>query len=53
MVVYRLTRFAALDTDKAGEIAERMRSEIEGIRANFIDLVSYGSGKGGVIQISR
>ena len=35
--------------DKAGEIAERMRSEIESIGADFIDLVSYGNGKGVVI----
>ena len=49
MSVYRLTRFAAPDMDKAGEIAERMRSEIEGIGADFIDLVSYGNGKGVVI----
>lgn len=53
MAVYRLTRFAALDTDKAEEIAERMRSEIEGIRANFIDLVSYGNCKSGDSQIPR
>ena len=53
MAAYRLTRFAALDTDKAVEIAERMRSEIEGIRANFVDLVSYGNGKGGDSQIPR
>ena len=49
MSVYRLTRFATSDMDKAGEIAERMRSEIEGIGADFIDLVSYGNGKGVVI----
>ncbi len=49
MSVYRLTRFAAPDMDKAGEIAERMRSEIESIGADFIDLVSYGNGKGVVI----
>ncbi len=49
MSVYRLTRFAASDMDKAGEIAETMRDEIEGIGAEFIDLVSYGNGKGVVI----
>ena len=49
MSVYRLTRFAAPDMDKVGEIAETMRSEIEGIGADFIDLVSYGNGKGVVI----
>ena len=49
MAVYRITRFAASDMEKAGEIAETMRDEIEGIGANFIDLVSYGNGKGVVI----
>ncbi len=49
MSVYRLTRFAAPDMDKAGEIAERMGGEIECIGADFIDLVSYGNGKGVVI----
>ncbi len=49
MSVYRITRFAASDMDKAGEIAETMRDEIEGIGAEFIDLVSYGNGKGVVI----
>ena len=49
MAVYRITRFAASDMEKAGEIAETMRDEIEGIGADFIDLVSYGNGKGVVI----
>ena len=49
MSVYRLTRFAAPDMDKAGEIAERMGGKIECIGADFIDLVSYGNGKGVVI----
>ena len=49
MAVYRITRFAAPDMDKAGEIGESMRSLIEGLGANFIDLVSYGNGKGVVI----
>jgi hypothetical protein len=49
MAVYRITRFAALNMDKAGEIAETMRDKIEGIGADFIDLVSYGNGKGVVI----
>ena len=49
MAVYRITRFAASDMDKAGEIAETMRDKIEGIGADFIDLVSYGNGKGVVI----
>ena len=49
MAVYRITRFASLDMDKAGQIAEGLRSEIEGAGADFIDLVSYGNGKGVVI----
>ena len=49
MAVYRITRFAAPDMDKAGEIAESMRSLIEGTGATFIDLISYGNGKGVVI----
>ena len=49
MAVYRITRFAASDMEKAGKIAETMRDEIEGIGADFIDLVSYGNGKGVVI----
>ena len=49
MAVYRITRFAAADMDKAGEIAESMRSLIEGTGCDFIDLVSYGNGKGVVL----
>lgn len=49
MAVYRITRFAASDMDKVGEITENMRNALEGIGANFIDLVSYGNGKGVVI----
>ena len=49
MAVYRITRFAASNMEKAGSIAETMRDEIEGIGADFIDLVSYGNGKGVVI----
>ena len=49
MAVYRITRFAASDMDKAGEIAENMRAVLEGIGADFIDMVSYGNGKGVVI----
>jgi len=49
MAVYRITRFASSDMDKAGQIAEGLRSEIEGAGADFIDLVSYGNGKGVVI----
>ena len=49
MAVYRITRFAASDMDKVGELTENMRAALEGIGADFIDLVSYGNGKGVVI----
>ena len=49
MAVYRITRFAASDMDKVGEFTENMRDVLVGVGANFIDLVSYGNGKGVVI----
>jgi hypothetical protein len=49
MAMYRITRFAASDMEKAGKIAESMRSTLENAGADFIDLVSYGNGKGVVI----
>ena len=49
MAVYRITRFAASDMDKVGEFTDNMRDVLEGIGADFIDLVSYGNGKGVVI----
>ena len=49
MSVYRITRFAAPDMKKAAEIAENMRDVLEGIGADFIDMVSYGNGKGVVL----
>jgi hypothetical protein len=49
MKVYRITRFAAADIDKAKEITENMRDTIAGFGAEFIDMVSYGNGKGVVI----
>ena len=49
MAVYRITRFAASDMDKVGEFTETMRNTLEGLGAEFIDLVSYGNGKGVVI----
>jgi len=49
MAVYRITRFAASDMDKVTEVTNSMRDEIEGVGADFIDLVSYGNGKGVVI----
>ena len=49
MAVYTITRFASPDMDKAGQITEGLRSELEGAGADFIDLVSYGNGKGVVL----
>jgi hypothetical protein len=49
MAVYRITRFAAPDMDKVRELSENMRDTLEGAGANFIDLISYGNGKGVVI----
>ena len=49
MAVYRITRFAAADMEKAKEITNSMRDVIEGMGADFIDLISYGNGKGVVI----
>ena len=49
MAVYRITRFAAADMNKVKEFTDSRRDEIEGIGANFIDLISYGNGKGVVI----
>jgi hypothetical protein len=49
MAVYRITRFAAPDMEKVGEKVETMRASLEGAGAVFIDLVSYGNGKGVVI----
>lgn len=49
MAVYRITRFAAADMGKVGEFTETMRNALEGLGADFIDLVSYGNGKGVVI----
>lgn len=49
MAVYRITRFAAPEMNKVGEFTEAMRSALEALGADFIDLVSYGNGKGVVI----
>ena len=49
MSVYRITRFAASDMGKVGGFTNNMRDAIEGIGADFIDLISYGNGKGVVI----
>ena len=40
MAVYTITRFASSDMDKAGQIAEGLRSELEAAGADFIDFVS-------------
>jgi hypothetical protein len=49
MAVYRITRFAATDMGKVKELTEGMRATLEGVGADFIDVVSYGNGKGVVI----
>lgn len=49
MSVYRITRFASADMDKTAAFADSMRSEIESMGAEFIDIVSYGNGKGVVL----
>ena len=49
MAVYRITRFAASDMNKVGEKVESMRDVLTGIGADFIDIVSYGNGKGVVL----
>jgi len=49
MSVYRITRFAAADMDKAAETVESMRTKLESVNCDFIDIVSYGNGKGVVI----
>ena len=49
MSVYRITRFASPDMDKATAHIESLRSILESANADFIDIVSYGNGKGVVI----
>jgi hypothetical protein len=49
MAAYRITRFASSDMDKVGEMTENMRDKLEGAGADYIDIVSYGNGKGVVI----
>lgn len=49
MAVYTITRFASSDMDKAAEIAESLRGDIESLGAHSIDIVSYGNGKGVVL----
>ncbi|MFT5658689.1 MAG: hypothetical protein ACI9KN_001970 [Gammaproteobacteria bacterium] len=49
MAVYRITRFAASDMEKVADMTETMRETLEDMGADFIDLISYGNGKGVVI----
>ena len=49
MSLYRITRFASPDMDKTREMAESMRSQLENVGAEFIDVVDYGNGKGVVL----
>lgn len=49
MAVYTITRFAASNMDQASQITESLRSELEGVGADSIDIVSYGNGKGVVL----
>lgn len=46
MSVYRITRFAASDMDKLAEALDSIKSELENLGAESIDIVSYGNGKG-------
>ena len=47
--MYRITKFTSSDMDKAQEISESMREVLEGVGADFIDIVSYGDGGGAVV----
>ena len=49
MSFYRITRFASADMSKTKAMAESMRSQIENLGAEFIDIVDYGNGKGVVL----
>ena len=49
MSLYRITRFASPGMDKTAEFSESMRNELENVGAEFIDIVSYGNGKGVVL----
>ena len=49
MSFYRITRFASADMSKTMAMAESMRSQLESIGAEFIDVVDYGNGKGVVL----
>ena len=49
MSVYRITRFAASDMDKASEHVESVRSKLQSTGCEFIDIVDYGNGKGVVV----
>jgi len=49
MSVYRITRFAAADMDKVKEFSHGLQNELDALGAEFIDIVSYGNGKGVVL----
>lgn len=49
MAVYRITRFAAADMDKLKDYVETIRTDLENMGAEFIDIVSYRNGKGVVL----
>ena len=49
MSVYRITRFASPEMDKTEAATESVRNELEKMGADFIDIVSYGNGKGVVL----
>ena len=49
MSFYRITRFASADMSKTKAMAETMRSQLENVGAEFIDIVDYGNGKGVVL----
>ena len=49
MSFYRITRFASADMSGTKAMAESMRSQLENLGAEFIDVVDYGNGKGVVV----
>ena len=49
MSVYRLTRFASSDMNKVSEYVDSIKDELKALNSDFIDVVSYGNGKGVVI----
>jgi len=49
MAVYGITRFAAPNMDTDAAFSQTVSSALQGLNADFIDVVSYGNGKGVVI----